>query len=737
MQPGVMPGPARSMQFFRHLGAAAIAGGLLGGVSAAVTAHGVPGANPLVAFWCGAALLALLTAPLGLLSLFLCWAGRRLFGARLARCRGEWAELAASPEWRARVLALLIFGLALLTFVPLVTWLASGFVVAIQVPQIRRVLVTLAVGGSMLAGGGACLVAWPLLVRAIGYLQMRGAPVWPRRPAIGVAWLAQAALLAILASLLWRFEDELAFVIRPLGYLVFVVGLGATLLLTSGERRPGTKRLWRLLCLTLGLSALVQPWVLSRVASSSRALARGTFTAPALRLLRGLSDRDRDGFSGVFGGGDCEPRDPRIHPGGSDLLDNGVDENCDGVSATLAAVIDKAPVMSGKVADPKRYNVLWIVVDALRADSLQLYGYRRENTPSLVELGRDARVFLNAYAPSATTHLSFPSLLIGRNADALTWEYSNDRVRLEPAKGQLTLAERLAPAGYRREAIVSSFIAHLPEIVRGFEQVHTEHRKATRHDSPGATAAAIEALKRFDGDREKPFFLLTYYEDPHVPYDEHDARFPRYGSSERDRYDGEIAYVDRYLGQLFDYLATLPETNRNTVVVVTSDHGEEFEEHGGTSHGKSCHEESAHVPLILKVPGLPAARIAERVAGIDIVPTLLELLGIEANAAELDGRSLLAATDEFQVDRPVYCAITNQGSTLPGRPFFERSVRFQQRALLHELVTNQFRLYDTERDRREQHDLSANPAEATTLARLKQLLDRDAGGNLQQQRLGR
>jgi arylsulfatase A-like enzyme len=99
----------------------------------------------------------------------------------------------------------------------------------------------------------------------------------------------------------------------------------------------------------------------------------------------------------------------------------------------------------------------------------------------------------------------------------------------------------------------------------------------------------------------------------------------------------------------------------DTIFIVTSDHGEEFGEHGGERHGYTCYRESTHVPLLLHVPGLEGQRITQPVALVDIVPTVLELIGADAGGAELDGQSLLIpplAPAHASVDRPIFCRLS-------------------------------------------------------------------------------
>jgi arylsulfatase A-like enzyme len=724
-------------QALRHVISVVAAGAVIGGLNAALGPATFRGP---AALWAGAGLVVPVLLPIGVVQALVGALLGRLVGMPAAA--GLRARLGTFSEsaHRSRV-GLTLFGLLAglaLAVAMAGTWLGFPFVSAIQVVKARRVVLVAVVTLCWLAGWGGALVVAPLLRRGLLCLDARSPLPWPRSRSLRVAAYGVLPLLALFIPLVAGHQDELSMLAVPLGAVLFA-SLDWFFYLAQVDARPKLARTGALLGgATLAAAALAQPWTL-QASSAKAACARGVFTAPALRWLRRLTDRDHDGFSALYAGGDCAPSDRLVHPGAVDVPDNGRDENCDGVDATREHRFARPPLFAGKLPGgaARPYNVLWIVIDAVRADHLALYGYGRPTSPELSRLAASSLLFLNAYSPSATTHLSFPAFLIGKNVESMRWEYATDRARVEAAAGQPTIAERLAPLGYRSAAVISPFIAHLPSIVRGFDRVITEHRAAFPHDGQGATGAAIDALGLTGPDAAKPFLLLTYYEDPHMPYDAHGAGEPSFGKADVDLYDGEIAYVDRHLGMLLDYLKLHPDVDQRTVVIVTSDHGEELGERGGTSHGKNCNEESVHVPLLVRIPGLPAARIATRVASVDIVPTILELVGAKASEPELDGRSLLGTLDAAPVDAAVRCAITNQGSTLTGRPFYQQAVRYGDRVLLHDLGTNDFGLYDTQSDRNERTNLAARPEEAARLEELKDLLGRGAGGNLPEKRLVR
>jgi arylsulfatase A-like enzyme len=126
----------------------------------------------------------------------------------------------------------------------------------------------------------------------------------------------------------------------------------------------------------------------------------------------------------------------------------------------------------------------------------------------------------------------------------------------------------------------------------------------------------------------KRFFFWMHFLDPHADYLRHEDG-PSFGTGQRDLYDGEVAFVDRNIGRVLELIAASPWGSK-TIVVVTSDHGEAFGEHKMWRHGFELWEELVRVPLILKIPGLPPQHIATRRSAIDLVPTLLDLLGVPA-----------------------------------------------------------------------------------------------------------
>jgi arylsulfatase A-like enzyme len=610
---------------------------------------------------------------------------------------------------------------------------------AIQDETMQEVLLLVALGFLVLGLALLLALLTPPVSRLVARFDERFGLPWPRSPLIRFLALVFVPTVAVALPLGIRYGEDLGNALLPFELAVFLEIEVVVYLLFRSVRPSYQHRFVVGALATFLVIAAAQPATFTRSRAAKTVSARGALVPRAVRLLRRATDFDRDGFSGFYAGGDCAPLDRRINPQAQDVPGNGRDEDCDGADAT-ATSIERGPVFSSAVEPSliKKHNVVWIIVDALRPDSMNLYGAKRHNTPALNELARSALQFDEAFAPSTTTHLSIPCMLTGKNADRATWEYFDDKRRVHLTENTTTLANRLQSHGYRTGAIVSPHIHGLRTALSGFDKVLSvsSYRHDASHAAPVTTALGIEFLQRDSAllSGKKAFFLLVYYEDPHKPYDRHGARFPDYGKNDKDRYDGEIAYTDAHIGSFLDYLGVHKRLWDDTIVIVTSDHGEEFEEHGSTSHGKTCYEESAHVPLLVRIPGVATKTISRRVSLVDIVPTVLELVGAPADPSGLDGQSLLFAERDEGAARPSFCAITNQGGNA-GRPFFNRSVRFGDRSLIHDVLRDTFELYDVTADRPETRNIIGNPAESATVDRLKRMLVANASGNLFQLRI--
>jgi arylsulfatase A-like enzyme len=330
------------------------------------------------------------------------------------------------------------------------------------------------------------------------------------------------------------------------------------------------------------------------------------------------------------------------------------------VPALLAAAVGLG--CGGGVAPDA--NLVLVTVDTLRPDRMSAYGYERETSPRLDAFAREGARFELAYAPMSATLPSHATIFTGQYP--ISHGVVKNGVPL-PAENEM-LAEILRDFGYQTAAFVSSFVLDRRfGLDQGFERYDD--------DFTGADPSMVESrwegyeVEIFDRRAEHttrdaahwletqrsdaPFFLFVHYFDPHAPYappGEASLRFHEAGVGQRtawrNLYDAEVAYLDTHLGTLLDALDRLGLA-ADTLVVITSDHGEGLWDHGAQMHGVQIYEEQVRVPLLVRWPGrIPPGRVIEAPVGlIDIAPTLLDLLGIGVGSRRLAGSSLAAALE--------------------------------------------------------------------------------------------
>ena len=277
-------------------------------------------------------------------------------------------------------------------------------------------------------------------------------------------------------------------------------------------------------------------------------------------------------------------------------------------------------------------NLLLVTIDTLRADRVGAYGYAPGATPALDRLAREGVLVEDAVVQVPQTRPSHVSIFTG----LLPYEHGIRDNFSPPLDGRfVTLAERLRQAGLATGGFVGAYpVSADSGLDQGFEHFDDPFGSAgkregreERSERRGAevTDAALRWLAGLGG---RPFFAWVHLFDPHWPYE---APAPYGQRFARSPYDGEVAYADAQLARLLEWLERSGRAAR-TLVVVTSDHGEGLGDHGEDEHLLFVYDSTLHVPLVLRFPGvLPAGvRVKGQFRSIDLMPTLVELVGLEA-----------------------------------------------------------------------------------------------------------
>jgi arylsulfatase A-like enzyme len=341
-----------------------------------------------------------------------------------------------------------------------------------------------------------------------------------------------------------------------------------------------------------------------------------------------------------------------------------------------------SPVIRSRAPDDAQ-GVIVIWADTLRRDHLNSYGYERPTAPMLARMADEGTLFRNAVAQATWTKPSTASFFTSRYTTSHGVREWSDRV---PASAD-TLAELYRRAGYATFSFASNGLTGQgTNLHQGFEVVHEPSSLATEDWGKTSRAGVDRLIGWMDAHREVPFFAFMSLLDPHdpfkprPPYDtlwadpalerDHERQTNEVRSKIenpflrnaglptrdellaagvdpdpfiahlKDWYDGSIRGLDAEMGRLFEALRRLG-LDRRTLVLFTSDHGEEFLEHGRTLHGHSVYGEQSLVPLILWQPGrIPSGKVVEEpVQTIDLMPTLIELAGLP-RAEGMQGQSL-------------------------------------------------------------------------------------------------
>jgi arylsulfatase A-like enzyme/Tfp pilus assembly protein PilF len=286
-------------------------------------------------------------------------------------------------------------------------------------------------------------------------------------------------------------------------------------------------------------------------------------------------------------------------------------------------------------------NVLVITLDTTRADRIGIYGHDKAQTPNIDDLARKGAWFERAFSSVPLTLPSHCSIFTGTSV--LYHQVRNNGTYFLPEQVE-TLAEILQKKNYSTSAFIASFTLDSRfGLNKGFhvynDNLVLKQTQVKTFDSERPAELVFNDFSTwFHRNYDKTFFSWVHFYDPHLPYS---APEPYKSRFQEDPYDGEIAYMDEYVGKI---ISLLKEKNAldNTLIVIVGDHGEAFGEHGEVGHGFFCYEESLAVPLIFySSKGIPEnKKVSQRVNLSDVMPTILDYLDIET-PKYIQGESLM------------------------------------------------------------------------------------------------
>lgn len=356
---------------------------------------------------------------------------------------------------------------------------------------------------------------------------------------------------------------------------------------------------------------------------------RTTQAKQYVRLARWMLDRDRDGFAGFLGGGDCDDSDYHVSPRQIEQVEDGIDNNCFGGDLKRERMEEWLAMHRSLNAGPrppqKRHNVIFLFIDALRADVLGAYGYPRNTSPNIDRLAARGTVFENAYTPSPNTYQALPKFM-----QSSYWDGHFE-----------TWTAVLARSGYNA-LLFPRRIATISRHVKGLKLAH----KGKVGPWANSVDIALDVLGSMpDGE---PFFAYLYSTDPHRPF-KYRPDFD-FGPTSRDRYDGEVAYSDHHFGRVLSWLEQTGKID-DTVIVIMADHGESLGERHMWRHSTQLYDEQSRVPMIVYVPGQQPRRVTDYVSTIDLGSTILDSVGIEI-PGDYIGVSLMPLIRGEQMARP-------------------------------------------------------------------------------------
>lgn len=615
------------------------------------------------------------------------------------------------------------------------------------------------------------------VLRALGTARWFRSPRLPlavRVLALGVT-LAVLGAGAVLAKMLGDYEmrNVLRF---PLFLLVFVLLHAGTMIAVYGlrARLGGWLRRTGVAVTTIAALAVIALPVFalgSFPAVKDRLEEQGFYGASVASVLRRVADLDRDGYSAVLDGGDCDDFCRAINPDAAEEPGDGLDNDCrDGdalpgekrafaldpslAAPTAVAADTTLPNGTPKPPDPTpppttpapdaasvpdaaaaatptpppapggldraklaKSHVFVILVDTVRADHVHHYGYERETTPNIDALAKESLVFRRAYAQANHTPRSMPSIFTGRYPSEIAWDelFRN----FSPIKeSNTTLFEVLKGHGFTTLGVFAHWYFD-PErrLNQGFDVWDNKGAKTlaegnTMSPAPLVTKKALAHIEELAGKGQR-IAAFIHYMDPHSRYMTH-PELKAFNKNETllDKYDGEIYWTDNEVGKLVEGLKRLGLYD-DSVIIVLADHGEAFKDHKSYFHGMTLYREEIEVPLLIRVPGVAAKDVTERVALVDVFPTVLDLVGAPFDG-KVQGVSLLPVALEGRPrGKPVYAELCKY----PNWPEDIRALYVGDLKIIWNKTKNLWELFDLATDPREQKNVFRSHPKAEAMKR--------------------
>ncbi len=367
-------------------------------------------------------------------------------------------------------------------------------------------------------------------------------------------------------------------------------------------------------------------------------------------------------------------------------------------------------------------NIVFIIVDTLRADHTHMGGGERKETPLLKELLADDSVYFgSSWSNAPWTLPSISSMITSKYPSEIGTYKRNSKID----EKFLTLAEILKKNGYATHGIITHiFLKKKYGLSQGFdtylEKIDSADNNLLSITSPLVTKEALKIIRQ---NKKKPFFMFLHYFDPHYRYIDHEgirgysgpflpgkneskkAEIIRKNLFSKDDlnylnncYRSEIRFTDKYIGEVISYLKS-QDIYDNTLIVLVSDHGDEFGERGTLGHGQSLYNEQTRIPFIMKLPKRYKKRtnIRPLFSNIDIAPTILDIVNIKIPTV-FRGKSIFSEkgsdTVFMEVNEKKYETLYNQCAIVRGGW-----------KLIKNFENNRFELYDLTEDHAEKRDL--------------------------------